>query len=73
MQSLPQAYLIVVAGLFFLDLCILAFVDWGLRRIDQKQVAVEMADLRKIENEEQKSGFLDKEGRDKDDTIWLKL
>ena len=68
-QSLPQAYLIVVAGLFFLDLCILAFVDRGLRRVDQKNVAVEMADFKKTEDEEQKNCFLDKEGRDKDNTI----
>lgn len=48
-ENFPQAYIIVLAGLFALDWLILAFIDRGMRNVDKKKKrdmdqAIEMTD-----------------------------
>ena len=47
-EKMPQAYLILLAALFFIDWCVLFYIDRGVRRIGRK-MAIEMKDLREEE------------------------
>ena len=44
-ETMPQAYLILLASLFFVDWCVLVYIDRGVRRVGLK-MAIEMKDLR---------------------------
>ena len=50
LEKMPQAYLILLAALFFIDWCVLVYIDRGVRRVGRK-MAVEMKDLKKEEGE----------------------
>ena len=47
-ETLPQTYLIVLAGLFFVDLCVLIYIDRGMRAMNLAKT-VEFDDMRKKE------------------------
>ena len=54
-DTLPQTYLILIAGLYFIDLCVLKYIDRGLRRIHLDET-VELDDMIKKEG---RNGVLD--------------
>ena len=47
-DKMPQAYLILLASLFFIDWCVLVYIDRGVRRVGRK-MAIEMKDLKEEE------------------------
>ena len=48
-ETLPQTYLIVIACLYFVDLCVLKYIDRGLRRLHPNEM-VELYDIKKMED-----------------------
>ena len=48
-ETLPQTYLIVIACLYFFDLCLLKYIDRGLCRIHLNET-IELGDIMKMED-----------------------
>ena len=47
-ETLPQTYLIVLAGFFFVDWCVLIYIDRGIRKMNIDKIS-ELDDVRKEE------------------------
>ena len=63
-ETLPQTYLIVLAGLFFVDWCVLIYIDRGIRKMNLDKNA-ELDDMRKKEGgHEVLDNLLKSEGQD---------